>query len=203
MTEERPFMPHTISEEGLALIKRFEGFAAKPYLCPAGKWTVGYGHVLAPQSVIPAPERGSRVTNTGLTNNPRSPRKTGMTEEEAEILLLQDLAPVESAINRLVTVPLSQNQFDALCSLVYNIGVGAFARSTLLRLLSSRAHADRHGTDTEPSHARELDTGLRRYDEVSDQFLRWIYAGGKPLPGLKNRRRAEKDLFDSKITLPP
>ncbi|MDX2073502.1 MAG: lysozyme [Alphaproteobacteria bacterium] len=139
-----------ISENGLLLIKRFEGFSATPYLCPAGKLTIGYGHVLAPHLL-------------------RGP----VTIKEAEKLLLADLAPVEAAINRLVVAPLTQNQFDALCSLTYNIGVGAFAKSTLLRLLNTTNH--------QPS--------------TTNQFSRWVYGGGKRLAGLEKRRRAEMELF--------
>lgn len=167
-----PAIRRGVSENGLALIKRFEGFSATPYLCPAGKWTIGYGHVISPHLL-------------------RGP----VTIEEAEALLKNDLVAVESAINRLVTAPLTQNQFDALCSLIYNIGVGAFAASTLLKLLSSRAHAQ-HGTDTGSSDSKKLDTGLRRYDEAAKQFLRWVYAGGKRLPGLEVRRQAEMELFE-------
>ncbi len=137
-----------ISEQGIALIKRFEGFSAQAYRCPAGKMTIGYGHVLTPHDDA-AP----------------------ITEPQAHQLLLQDLKPMESAINRLVDVPLSQHQFDALASLVYNIGIGAFAGSTLLRKLNAGEEG------------------------VEKEFLRWVYAGKTPLPGLVTRRREESLLF--------
>ncbi len=141
-----------LSAEGIALIKKFEGFSATAYLCPAGKWTIGYGHVLEF-----SPLKGDEIS-----------------ENEAERLLLLDLQPVESAINRLVTVPLGQNQFDALCSLTYNIGVGAFAGSTLLKLLN---------------------LGNQQHATIN-QFHRWIYGGGKVLSGLVVRRRCESELFE-------
>ena len=128
-----------------------------------------------------------------------------MTEIEAETLLLQDLAPVEAAINRLVFVPLSQNQFDALCSLIYNIGTGAFARSTLLKLLNrhSRVGGNLSILPTNGERDRRLrptPSGFggrsRGDDEVSTQFSRWIYGGGHILPGLVARRKAERKLFE-------
>jgi len=144
----RKKMTYTISPSGIALIKKYEGFSPCIYVCPAGKPTIGYGHVVD-------------------ASGPET-----ITEAEAETLLLADLQPVIRTINCLVTVPLSQNQFDALCSLVYNIGTGAFSRSTLLRLLNS---------DT---------------SKASSQFLRWIWGGGKILPGLRKRRLEERELFE-------
>jgi lysozyme len=145
-------MSMSISARGIALIKQFEGFSPKAYLCPAGKLTIGYGHVVQERDAIA--------------------RDARLSEGEAEKLLLHDLRSCMRTINRLVAVPLSQNQFDALCSLVYNIGEGAFSRSKLLRLIN---------------------TGDTR---AGAEFLRWIYAAGKPLSGLKNRRMIEKELFD-------
>ncbi len=160
-----------LSAEGIALIKKFEGFSATAYLCPAGKWTIGYGHLL------PSPLGGGQGwghPRSDSANNAPLPTSPLMGEEDAEKLLKDDLAPVEAAINRLVTVPLTQNQFDALCSLTYNIGVGAFAGSTLLKLLNLANQ--RHAT--------------------TNQFHRWIYGGGKVLSGLVARRRCESELFE-------
>ena len=150
-----------ISDIGIALIKQFEGFSATPYLCPAGKWTVGYGHVLTP----PYGGAGSPA-GTGPRN------KCGdITEEQAHQLLLNDLTPMLAALNRLIAAPISQNQFDALASFIYNIGIGAFAGSTLLRMLNAGEAG------------------------VEKEFLRWIYAAKTPLPGLIRRRKAEMELF--------
>mgnify|MGYP002136974346 CR=1 FL=1 len=93
-------------------------------------------------------------------------------EAQAHRYLLEDLAPVEAAVNRMVDAPLSQAQFDALCSLTFNIGIGALARSTLLRLLN--------GGD---------------YAGAAAQFGRWNRAGKQILPGLIARREAERAMF--------
>jgi lysozyme len=136
------------SERGIALNKGFEGFSSKAYYCPAGKLTIGHG------------------TTSGV--------RAGMTvtKEEAHALLLKDLRRVEAAISELVTVHLSQEQFDALVSLVYNIGEGNFRKSTLLKRLNEG-----------------------KYRDAAVQFTRWVHAGKKKLPGLVARRKAEKELF--------
>lgn len=133
------------------LVKSFEGFRAEAYKCPAGVWTVGYGTT---ENVHPGD-----VVN----------------EQEAEDLLLNDLTEAAGAIDELVDVPLTQRQYDALASLIYNIGREAFRNSTLLKLLN----------------------GGRGIHEVGAQFLRWNKAGGKVLPGLSRRRAAEAVLFES------
>jgi lysozyme len=104
----------TTSEAGRALIRRHEGFRALPYLCPAGRPTIGYGHVIAPG------ERIDRVT-----------------EDEADRLLAVDLRRVEASLRDLVRVPVTQGQWDALASLAYNVGVGALGASTLLRKVNA------------------------------------------------------------------
>lgn len=102
-----------ISETGIALIKRFEGCKLNAYLCPAGVWTIGYGH-------------------TGEV-------KQGMvwTQQQADDALARDLQSFESAVSACVTVPITQSQFDALVSFAFNCGVGALRKSTLLRLLNA------------------------------------------------------------------
>ena len=85
---------------------------------------------------------------------------------------MMDMTYAAQAVDRLVKVPLTQNQFDALVSFVFNIGDGAFAASTLLRYLNKG-----------------------RYQEAAVEFMRWIHAGGKRLDGLIRRRRAEQELF--------
>lgn len=104
-----------ISDAGLALIKQFEGFSQIAYYCPAGKLTIGYGHVILPGEQFP---------------------ESGISESIGEILLKQDVSIAEKAINQLITTALLQNQFDALVSFVYNIGSKAFEKSTLLRLIN-------------------------------------------------------------------
>lgn len=138
-----------ISENGINLIKRFEGCRLKSYRCPAGVLTIGYGHT------------GSDVSN-GMV----------ISQEKAENMLKTDLIVHCNNVSKLVKVPLTQNQFDALVSFEFNVGYGALSTSTLLRLLNQG-----------------------KYTEASKQFERWVYAGGKPLEGLKKRRLAEKELF--------
>jgi len=142
-------MKMRIGEKGLAIIKAAESLQLKRYICPAGKPTIGYGHVIRP--------------NEDLQE---------ITEATAEHLLRCDVTIAEWAVNRDVAGPLTQNQFDALVSLVFNIGGGNFRISTLLRLLNA---------------------GQRQ--AAADEFPKWCMAGGKPLEGLKTRRAKERALF--------
>jgi lysozyme len=145
-----------ISKAGVNLIKEFESFEPHPYVCPAGKLTIGYGHVIKPDEQF-----------------------DDLTEQEASSLLAKDLTPREEAVHRQVHVKLSQPQFDALVSFVYNVGEGAFAMSTLLHKLNNRDYLGAAG-----------------------EFRRWKYGGGKELPGLVRRRRREEELFLSGTNLP-
>lgn len=103
------------SENGLELIKLYEGFCPTTYLCPAGKLTIGYGHVIVSGENFPV---------------------GGISRENAGIKLKQDVIAVEKTLGSLVITQLLQNQFDALVSFVYNVGSKAFEKSTLLRLLN-------------------------------------------------------------------
>lgn len=141
------------SDRGLDLIKEFEGLETEAYPDPGNKvtgepWTIGYGHT-----------RGVRRGDT-------------CTEEQATDWLREDLQAAEGAVRHLVDVPLTQGQFDALASFVFNCGAGAFGNSTLLRLLNQ---------------------GL--YASAADQFKRWNRGADGPLPGLSRRRAAETALF--------
>ena len=138
-----------VTPTGLELIKRFEGFSATPYRCPAGYLTIGFGHVMQPG------EDFSLIS-----------------QEEAEALLARDARDAEDAVCRFIEAPLSEGQFDALVSFTFNLGAGALQRSTLRRKLK------RH-----------------EYLAASAEFPRWVYAGGRILPGLVARRQAEKALF--------
>lgn len=105
------------SQVGIDLIKQFEGFSPRVYLCPAGKPTIGYGHVVRKDEDIEGP----------------------ITIEQGEELLRKDLEWAEDAVHRLVTYPdLNQHQFDALVSFTFNVGAGALRISTLRRLLNSK-----------------------------------------------------------------
>ncbi len=139
------------SQRGIDLIKRFEGLRLSAYKCPADVWTIGYG------------------TTAGV-----KPGQT-ITKERAEELLREDVERFEAQVLRLVKVPLTQGQHDALVSFVYNLGAGNLSNSTLLRLLNSGD-----------------------YKGAAAQFDRWTKAGGKELPGLVKRRAAERALFEGK-----
>jgi len=144
-----------ISEQGLALLKQSEGFSATPYICPAGKSTIGYGHVII---------SGEEFTDS-------------ISKEQAETIIIQDVNTSEQAVSRLVKIPLNQNQFDALVVFVYNIGIEAFEKSTLLKDLN----------------AGNIPAALLEWG-------RWVYGGGKILEGLVARREAEKALFLQNIS---
>jgi lysozyme len=139
------------SDQGLALTEQFEGLQLTAYQDPVGVWTIGYGHT------------GADV-QPGLT----------ITQEQASDLLLQDVAGAVAAVNRLVTIPLTQNQFDALVDFTFNVGQGNLASSTLLRELNAGNTAG-----------------------AAAQFLVWVYAKGVELPGLVTRRQAEAALFQT------
>lgn len=109
-----------INEGGLELIKRFEGFSAKPYLCPAGYLTVGYGHVV---------------------RNPDNFRH-GISQREALEILASDVEEAERCVLRFIAVPLTDGQFDALVSFTFNLGSGALQRSTLRRRINRGEHED-------------------------------------------------------------
>lgn len=144
-----------ISEKGLNLIKEFEGCKLKAYKCPAGVWTIGIGSTLYPN--------GTKVKEGD----------TLVSEKAAMELLADTLAKYENAVNKETKVILTQPEFDALVSFTYNVGVGNFVSSTLLKLLNSG----------EPSSI------------VAAQFHRWNKVHGKPCSGLIRRREAEAALF--------
>lgn len=103
-----------ISDQGLAIIRQCEGLRLKAYLCPAGVWTVGYGH--------------THGVSEGLH----------ITSAEADKLLLQDVAPIEDFLHTL-RINFRQGQFDALASFIFNVGLSAFRQSTLLRKIMTDA----------------------------------------------------------------
>ena len=139
-----------ITQEGIDLIKRFEGFSPNVYFCPAGYPTIGYDHVVKSHEDFSA----------------------GIDETQAEELLHQDAQIAERAALRLITVPLTDGQFDALVSFTYNLGSGVLQRSTLRRVINRENHHN-----------------------VPAQFMRWVWAGGRKLRGLVRRREAEATLY--------
>lgn len=141
------------SQTGINLIKGFEGKRLVAYDDGVGVWTIGYGTIKYPNGV-------------------RVKKGDTCTDAQAESYLKNDLVKFESAINRLVKVPLNQNQFDALASFTYNLGETNLSKSTLLKKLNAKD-----------------------YKGAADQFLVWNKAGGRVLTGLVRRREAERNLF--------
>lgn len=141
-----------ISKDGLDLICRFEGFSPVIYICPAGYPTIGYGHL--------------------ITEANKEQFLDGVDEDEALDLLRQDVAVAERAVLRLINVPLTQGQFDALVSFTFNLGSGALQRSTLRRKVNREEH-----------------------DDVPAELMKWVWAGGRKLKGLVKRRKAEGALY--------
>ena len=142
-----------VTDVGLLLIKRFESFSPTVYVCPAGYTTVGYGHVVLD---------GESDRFAG-----------GIGEYEAEDLLRRDAGIAERAVLRLITVPLTDGQFDALVSFTFNVGAGGLQRSTLRRKVNREEHS-----------------------AVPAEFMKWAWAGGRKLKGLVRRREAEARLYD-------
>jgi lysozyme len=105
------------SQQGLDLIKHYEGLRLKPYRCPAGLWTIGYGHLIGNGSVLP--DSWNRTFSVA----------------EANALLVTDVIRFERGVTRYCPVKLSQGQFDALVSFCFNLGLGTFQRSTIRQAL--------------------------------------------------------------------
>jgi len=142
-----------VSLFGVDIICGFEGKRLAAYDDGVGVWTIGFGTTVYPNGI--KVKKGDTCT-----------------EAQAKAYMAQDLKKFETAVNNAATVPLSQNQFDALVSLAYNIGTNAFSKSTLVKKLNAN---DYHG--------------------AADQFDVWVNAGGKRMQGLVNRRAKEKALF--------
>lgn len=139
----------------LDTIQQFEGLKLKAYKDSVGIWTVGFGNIFNLDTGNPIKE-GDQITL-----------------ETAERWLKIEVDNLQAKMRKVITVTLTDNQWTALTSLVYNIGFGAFKRSTLLRLLNAGASKE----------------------DVAKQILRWNKAGGKEIKGLTNRRQAEYNLY--------
>lgn len=107
------------SQAGIDIIKQYEGLRLKAYLCPAGVWTIGYGH-------------------TSSAGEPRVVRGMSITADEADRILRQDLRKFEEAVDDMVKASISQGQFDALVSFAFNCGIGALQKSTLLKQVNAK-----------------------------------------------------------------
>jgi lysozyme len=165
-------MTRKICSKAIQLIKEFESLhdgdcsaiGLQPKRCPANIWTIGYGHAL---------QDDQHNFLRGASGKIEAYRQAAcLTEADAEALLIKDLELFSGGVQHLVTTPLTDNQFGALVSLAYNIGLGAFADSTLRRLLNAKS-----------------------YEAAAEQFLRWNKCNGKVLTGLTKRRQREADLF--------
>jgi lysozyme len=132
----------------IAKIKEFEGYRQKAYRCPAGVWTCGYGHT------------------TGVT------AKTSCTQAQADAWLRQDLDPLEKRLNGIKEID-SQGKLDACLDFCFNLGLGNFLRSTLLKMIKA-------------GMGEKL---------IKAEFMRWVYAGGRKLDGLVKRREWEAERF--------
>lgn len=138
---------------GIEIIKHFEGVRTTAYQDSVGVWTIGYGHTSA---------AGDPQVYAGLT----------ITLDQAEQILRKDLGIFEKGVSDAVKVTTNDDQFSAMVSFSFNVGLGAYRDSTLLR---------KH-------HAGD-------FAGAADEFLRWVYAGGQVLPGLQRRRNAERALY--------
>ena len=141
----------TTGNGGIALIKQYEGLRLTTYKDAVGIPTIGYGHV-----ENPIPPGGTRT----------------ITAEDAEQILREDLQRFEHDVNNMLTVEVTQNQFDALVRFAFNLGPANLKSSTLLRKVNS---GDFNG--------------------AAEEFPKWNHAGGQVLAGLTARRNAEKNLF--------
>ena len=159
-----------MSEKGRALLTQWEGEVIHPdcscqrvYNDVAGFPTIGIGHLLTKDELT-----SGKILIFGIATKYRN----GLTDEQVDRLLTQDLAGPEGAVNSGVTVSLTQYQFDALISFAFNIGRQAFYSSTLRRILNES-----------------------KYEQVPVQLRRWNRSGGRVIGGLTNRREKEIKLF--------
>ena len=143
-----------VSKECLKMLAHHEGVRQKPYKCPAGLWTVGVGHLIGDGKSLPD-----------------SWNKT-FTLDEVYDILAKDVARFERGLERYLPIELSQNEYDAILSFCFNLGLGTFQRSTLRQ-------------------------ALLRGDKITaiQSLLKYNKAGGKVLKGLDNRRKDEAALF--------
>ncbi|ENV46223.1 hypothetical protein P255_02996 [Acinetobacter brisouii CIP 110357] len=144
---------HDISDNGYALIRQSEGLRTTAYLDTGGVWTIGYGTIKYPD--------GKSVK-----------KGDSCTQAQAELWLKNDCEWVDQCLDKYIKVNVTQNQFDALASFVYNVGQTSFVKSTLLTLLNQS-----------------------NFSATANQFDRWVFDNGKRVQGLVNRRVAEKGLF--------
>ncbi len=140
-------MSRNILQSAIDLIKKYEGCYLTSYLCPAGVYTIGYGHTPTSKGIV-------------------------ITQDQADTLLVLDLIKFSAGVEKLVTSKITDEQFGALVSLAYNIGLGNLSKSTLIRKLNTN-----------------------NFKEAADQFLVWDKIHGSVSTGLRRRRKEEQSLF--------
>ena len=145
-----------VNKQGIQLVKSFEGCFFNAYLCPAKVWTIGYGSTKYPNGN--AVKQGDKIT-----------------QQEAETLLSDTLDEFSKGVSKLIKVELNDNQFSALVSFAFNLGVGSLSKSTLLKKVNANPNDK----------------------TIENEFMRWVSAGGKKLNGLVRRRTAESKLYFS------
>lgn len=145
-----------VNKQVIQLVKSFEGCFLNAYLCPAKVWTIGYG-------------------NTKYQNGTAVKQGDKITQEQAEALLSDILAEFSKDVSKLIKVELNDNQFSALVSFTFNLGVGALSKSTLLKKVNANPNDK----------------------TIESEFMKWVSAGGKRLNGLVRRRTAESNLYFS------
>jgi lysozyme len=161
-----------VCQAAIDLVKRFEGIPdgnpatvnIDPYMDPIGIWTIGWGHAIRYQGRFLRGERDLPQVKALYPD--------GITLEQATALLHGDLIDAGRDVLSVVVTTLNDNQFGALTSFTFNVGLGNLRSSTLLKKLNAGNHAG-----------------------AADQFTRWVNAGGRVMPGLVKRREAERALF--------
>jgi len=143
------------SNKAVKLIAQFEGFESKPYICSGGVVTIGYGTTIYPSGV-----------KVNMNDS-------AITKQQAEEYLLNDINKFSNGVDLLVRKNINQNQFDALVSFAYNVGLGNLSNSTLLKLIN-----------VDPNNSL-----------IKNEFIKWNKAKGKVLAGLTRRRNAEANLY--------
>ena len=144
-----------VSQNGLIKIQYFEGFVARAYP-DANGFSIGFG------TNLNTPELLAKYKQPDVT----------ITRDEAALLMMGKIGQIEDAFTKVITVPLTQNQYDALASFTYNMGIGAFEGSTMLKLLNQK-----------------------NYQAAADEFPKWSFLQGKQSPGLLSRRNQERTIF--------
>lgn len=163
-----------LSEAGAKLMHQYEGYRNKPYLCPAHIWTIGWGHVLYQEQIKLPVVRVNGYTGLLRSEYPLKPEDARVwTKEEIQELFDADIASFERGVLRLApAVAGRQGAFDACVSFSFNAGLGNFQRSTI-----------------------RIKTNRQEWEDAAQAFMAWTKGGGKELPGLVKRRKAEKELF--------